>query len=105
MPVDSEITITPTASELVEISAIAASPLIWLFPLIRRSRTAARITTGIATASGAAFSAAATARAPKPTWESPSPIIEYLFRTRLTPSRAEQRATRAPTINARTMKG
>ena len=36
-----EITITPTARELVEISAIAASPLILLFPLMRRSSTAA----------------------------------------------------------------
>ena len=32
---------SPTARELVEISAIAASPLILLFPLMRRSSTAA----------------------------------------------------------------
>ena len=96
---------TPTASELVEISAIAASPLIRLFPRMRRSRTAATMTTGIATARGAAFSAAATARAPNPTWESPSPIMEYRFSTRLTPRREEHSATSAPTMNARTMNG
>ena len=100
-----EITITPTASELVEISAIAASPLIRLFPRIRRRRTAATITTGIATASGATFRDAAIARAPNPTWERPSPIMEYLFSTRLTPRRAEHSATSAPTVKARTMKG
>ena len=76
IPVVNEITITPIARELVEISAIAASPLIFALLLIRRSRTAATITIGIATASGAAFIAAAIAIAPNPTWESPSPIIE-----------------------------
>ena len=95
----------PIARALVEISAMAASPLILLFPLTLRSKTAARITTGIATVKGAAFNAAAAASAPKPTWERPSPIMEYLFRTRLTPSRALHKETRIPTINARTMNG
>ena len=100
-----EITITPIARELVEIRAMAASPLIRLLPLMRSRSTAATITTGMATARGAAFAAAATAIAPNPTWESPSPIIEYLFRTRLTPRRAEHNATRIPTTKARTIKG
>ena len=42
----------------------------------RSSKMAASTTTGTATASGARFSAEATARAPKPTWLSPSPIME-----------------------------
>ena len=49
--------------------------------------------------------ATAMARAPKDTWERPSPIMEYRFRTRDTPSRAAQRLTRVPAIRARCMKG
>ena len=60
---------------------------------------------GMETVSGAIFSAVAKASALKPTWESPSPIMEYRFRTRLTPSREEQRATMVPTRIARTIKG
>ena len=99
-----EMTITPTARELVDIRAIAASPLIRLLLRMRRSSTAARMTTGIAAVRGARFRAAATARAPNPTWDRPSPIMEYRLSTRLTPRRAEQSATREPT-KARTMKG
>ena len=63
------------------------------------------ITTGIATASGATFNAAATASAPNPTCDRPSPIIEYLFNTRLTPKSAEHKETRIPTVNALTING
>ena len=42
----------------------------------RSSKNAATTTTGTATASGARLSAVAIASAPKPTWLSPSPIME-----------------------------
>ena len=57
-------------------SAMAASPFIFALSFIRMSRNAAIITTGTEIFSGATFSAIATHAAPKPTWESPSPIIE-----------------------------
>ncbi len=92
---------TPIASELEAIRAIAASPLIRLFSLIRSSRKAASTTTGAATASGASRIAIAIESAPNPTWDNPSPIIEYRLSTRLTPSKAEQSATNMPTSSAR----
>jgi len=76
MPVVCDMIITPSASAPVETSAIAASPLIRLFSFRRSSRKAAAITTGTATESGAAFSAVASASEPKPTLESPLPIME-----------------------------
>ena len=51
-------------------------PFIFALSFIRMSRNAAIITTGTEIFSGATFSAIATHAAPKPTWESPSPIIE-----------------------------
>ena len=76
IPVVTETLTTPMARALEEMRAIMASPLIRLDWLSRSSSTAASITTGIATASGARCSAEAMARAPKPTWLSPSPIME-----------------------------
>ncbi len=76
MPVVMDMTTTPMARALVEISAIAASSFYLLFSLILSKRKAANTTTGMETLSGAAFIAAAMARAPKPTWERPSPIME-----------------------------
>ena len=55
--------------------------------------------------SGAKPQASATASAPKETWLSPSPIIEYRFSTSGTPSSAAHSETKIPTANARTMKG
>ena len=75
MPVLREMTMTPRARAPVEITAMAASPLMRPVELSRSSRKAAATTTGMATARGAAPMAAATARAPKPTWLSPSPIM------------------------------
>ncbi|KAI4452954.1 s-adenosylmethionine synthetase [Holotrichia oblita] len=103
IPDETETITTPTASEPVETKAIAASPFILLFSLIRNNKKAAKTTTGTATDSGAALNAAATANAPKPTWDNPSPIIEYRFNTKLTPSNAEQRDTSSPVIIARTI--
>ena len=84
----------------VEKIAMAESPFSWECSESRRRNTAARITTGIATFRGARFMTAATDRAPKPTWDSPSPIMEYRLSTRLTPSRLEQRVTAMPPISA-----
>ena len=56
--------------------------------------------TGIETVMGAAPTAYAIASAEKPTCDKPSPIIEYLLRTRLVPRRAEQSETKIPTMSA-----
>ena len=76
MPVVSDTVITPMASAPEEMMAMAASPLTRLLCLRRSSSTAAATTTGTATASGASPSAEAMASAPKPTCDSPSPIME-----------------------------
>ena len=76
MPLVTDTVITPMASALLESSAIAASPLSLPFCDRRSSKNAATTTTGTATASGARLSAVAMASAPKPTWLSPSPIME-----------------------------
>ena len=75
MPLVMDTVITPMASALLESSAIAASPLSLPFCDRRSSKNAATTTTGTATA-GARLSAVAMASAPKPTWLSPSPIME-----------------------------
>ncbi|MPN51303.1 hypothetical protein SDC9_198946 [bioreactor metagenome] len=76
MPVVTDINTTPMASELVEISAMAASPLILLFSLMRSSRKAATTHTGMERVKGDTFIAVAMASVPNPTWDKPSPIIE-----------------------------
>lgn len=112
----SETTITPKANAAVDITAIALSPFIRLLSERRRRKKAAIITTGIVKTRGFAprnlrkalpdeENTAAVESAPKPTWESPSPIMEYLFKTRLTPRSAEQSETRAPTRKALCING
>ena len=71
-----ELIIIPRASELVEITAIEASPFILVFELIFKRKNEARIVTGIAITRGLAFKAKAIAIEPNPTWLNPSPIIE-----------------------------
>lgn len=95
------ITAVPTASALVDMTAIAASPLVLPFSCNRSRKNAAIATIGSATYIGCAPSAYAIAIAAKPTCESPSPIIEYLFNTRFTPSSAAQSDTAEPTANTR----
>ncbi len=95
----------PKAKELADIKAIAASPCILFFSLSLKSKTAAKITTGIETKSGAQFMTTAIDRAEKPTCDKPSPIIEYRFKTKLTPKIAQQKETKIPTTNALNMKG
>lgn len=51
------------------------------------------------------FAAQAIASAPKPTWESPSPIIEKRFKTRLTPKSAAQSEIKTPATSARFKNG
>ena len=72
---------------------------------MRKRPSAARITTGIDTGSGAHPQATATEIAPKDTWLSPSPIMEYRFSTNDTPSSAAHRDTSIPTTKARTING
>lgn len=67
-------------------------------------KKAATITTGTAIARGATFITAATDKAPNPTCDKPSPIIENLLSTRLTPRSAQHSATSPPAIMALTIK-
>lgn len=76
IPVESEVAMTPMARELEEMTAIAASLLIRLELRMRKRKKAASITTGMETFKGAKPKATATDKAPKETWESPSPIME-----------------------------
>ena len=93
-------TVTPIANALLDINAMAESPLILLFSLILNNKNAEMTTTGMATGNGVRLNADAIANAPNPTWESPSPIMEYLFNTRLTPNNDAQSETGIPMINA-----
>ena len=105
MPVVRLVTTTPMASAEALTTAMAASAPMRLFSVIRSSPSAARITTGMDTGSGAQPQASAMLSAPKDTWLSPSPIMEYRFSTSGTPSSAAHSATRIPTTNARRMNG
>ena len=95
----------PAARELAEIMAMAASLFIFPLSVILRRKKAANTTTGMDTPRGAHPAATAMDRAPKDTWDSPSPIMEYRFRTRLTPKRAAHREIRIPPMRARTKNG
>ena len=76
-----------------------------LFSLKRSKKNAATTTTGIVNLSGAIFKAVAMANVPKPTCDNPSPIMEYLFKTKLTPNNAAQSEISVPTTIARVKKG
>ena len=51
------------------------------------------------------FNTEAIAIAPNAMWDKPSPIKENLFKTNVTPKRAEQREISTPTISAYLTKG
>ena len=76
MPVVREMTMMPMARAEALITATAASLFQRGRLAIRRSKKAARITTGMENQRGVKPRATAMARAPKDTWESPSPIME-----------------------------
>ena len=90
----------PSAIELVEIKATEESPFMFEFELTRKSKNADKTVIGIEIIKGEAFKAIAIAIEPKATWDNPSPIIEYRFRTSGTPSRAEQIAIKEPATSA-----
>ena len=94
------------ANELTEIIAMAASPFIFAFCPVRKRSIAAIIVIGRTRSMlFVRFNTEAMAIAPKATWESPSPINENLFKTKVTPRREEQREINMPTINAYLTKG
>ena len=63
------------ASAHTEIMAMVASPLIFVFCPVRRSRTAqSTVTPSVRGISSVSPSTAAIAIAPKATWESPRPV-------------------------------
>ena len=86
-----------------DINAIPASPLILLFSLSLKRRIEAITTTGIDTTRGANPRTVEIANAPKATWESPSPIIEFFLSTRDTPIKEAHRLIKTPTIKALTI--
>ncbi len=89
------------ARELTEIMAMAASPLIFAFFPVRSKSIAARIVIGRTSSMlFVRFITDAMAIAPNATWESPSPIKENLFKTKVTPNKLEQREIKIPTIKA-----
>ena len=94
----------PIASELDEISAIAESPCILLFSFSFNIRKDASMTIGSANSNGAKCNTVAIANAPNPTCDSPSPIIEFLFKTIVIPIKDEQIDISIPTIKALTIK-
>lgn len=96
-----EVTRIPIARALLEIKAMAASPLIFEFELTRSSKNAAITQTGMETARGAQLKAIAMAIVPKPTWLKPSPIIEKRFNTSVTPKSEAQMEIIIPATSAR----
>ena len=92
---------TPIARLPLIRRAVAASPLIFEFSVILSTKKAEKRHTGMLTKRGAALKAYAIASEAKPTCDSPSPIIENLFKTRLTPRRAAHNETKIPTMSAR----
>jgi hypothetical protein len=94
----------PIASAEELIIAMAESPLILLLEVIFSSAKAEITTTGKAMYKGVTFIAAPIAKAPKPTWLKPSPIIEYFFSTKITPSNAAHSETKEPTMKALVIK-
>jgi len=95
----------PNARALADMRAMAASLLIRLFSVIRSRKKAARTTTGMDILRGDQPMARAMERAPKDTWDNPSPIMLYRLSTRLTPSRDAHRDTIMPPARALTRNG
>ena len=95
----------PIAIAPVESTAIAASPCMRRFSVSHIKTNAASITIGSETAIEAfpTCSTVAIAKAPKPTWLKPSPIMEYRFSTSVTPSKLAHSDTSVPTTSARVM--
>ena len=69
------------------------------------SITPAKITIGIANSIGEISKESAIESAANETFESPTPIIEYLFKTKVIPSNAELIEIKSPTMMAFTIKG
>ena len=80
---------------------MAASPWSLALRPVRSSRTAAITVTGSTSSiSSVRLHTDATARAPKATWDRPSPMKENRLSTRVTPNREAHRAISTPTIRA-----
>ena len=91
----------PKAKAPTEIIAMAASPLIFVFCPVRSSNIAQIMVMGNTnTILSVRFKIEAIAKAPKETWDKPSPIKENRFNTKVTPNKEEQSAIKTPTIKA-----
>ncbi len=91
----------PIANVPTESIARNESPLIFEYCDEHKSIIAQTIVTGITTIiSLFTLSTFAIANAPNATWESPSPINEYLLKTSVTPRIEADKAIRIPIISA-----
>ena len=91
----------PIASALADIKAIAESPWILEFSSNLKIKNDTKITTGIATGSGANPRTEARAKAPNATCDKPSPSMEFLRNTSGVPTNAAERDMSTPATKAR----
>ena len=89
----------PMARELADNKAMAESPCIFVLFSFKIINDDIR-TTGIARYNGVMFKMVAIAKAPKPTWDRPSPIMEFFLRTNDTPIKDEHMDIRRPEMKA-----
>ena len=90
----------PIAKDDAEIIAIRESPDIFELLFIFNTKNDTTITNGIENSIGAIPRIVANATLPKATCDNPSPIIEYLLRTKDTPIKAAHRDISKPTTKA-----
>lgn len=90
----------PIARELDDNKAINESPCNLLFSFNLNIKNDDSITIGSAKYIGVKLSTEAIANAPNPTCDSPSPIIEFLLKTKDTPISDAHKEISIPTINA-----
>lgn len=96
----------PIAIAETERTAKVLSPFAFFFPLIPKTRIETRIVIGrTITMLFEIDKTVAIASAPNEAWDNPSPIKEYLLKTRVTPRSAAHIETSMPQIKAYLTKG
>jgi len=104
-PFVTAVNVTPIETEMQLKIAIDVSLLILYFSPYFNSIIPAKITIGIVNSIGEISKESAIESAANETFESPTPIIEYLFKTKVIPSNAELIEIKSPTMMAFTIKG
>ncbi|KXB45090.1 hypothetical protein HMPREF3188_01107 [Tissierellia bacterium KA00581] len=97
--------VTPIDTETQLKMAIDVSVLTLYFSLYFKSKTPAITTIGNENSIADKSNDKAIDKDAKATFESPTPIIEYFFKTRVIPKRLAQTQIKSPTIIALTIKG